>query len=76
MSTMSYYEAPLGKLDESLDYVFADTLEEVLLEAKKQIDMARNQSEVIILGVRLKLARRAIDCALEILGDREKEKRR
>ena len=51
-----------------LDYAFFTTLDEVLKEVLEQIDMARN-SNMTQLGWRLKMASRALRCAMEIYGD-------
>jgi hypothetical protein len=50
-------------------YPFLDTLNEVLIEAKIQIDMARHADKATHVGLRLKIAQQAIQCAIEIYGD-------
>lgn len=51
------------------DYAFMESVNEVLTEAKDQLDMARNSDGVKRIAMRLRMAHRAIECALEFCGD-------
>jgi hypothetical protein len=60
----------MEQLDQPLEYGFYVTLNEVLLIAIDHIDSARNAPTNIALGSHLKMASRAMRCALELYGDR------
>jgi hypothetical protein len=60
----------MDKSDATLEYGFYVTLNEVLLEVIDHIDGARNAPTNTALCVHLKMASRAMRCALEIFGDR------
>jgi hypothetical protein len=55
------------------DFAFWETIDEVLVEAREQIDYARNTERMVSLVIRLKMAERALQCALEIYGDKVAE---
>jgi hypothetical protein len=55
-----------------MNYLLADTLYEVLNEAIDNIALAvRADVNSPIFGVRLKMASRAVRCALELYGDKD-----
>lgn len=51
------------------DYAVQLTIDEMLLEAAEQIEKARHAPSKVALGWRLKMASRALRCALEVYGD-------
>jgi hypothetical protein len=64
-----------GDLD-SDDYPWLLTLDEVLCLSIEHMEIARQSHTELMIGVHLKMASRAMRCALELYGDRlEKEKR-
>jgi hypothetical protein len=58
----------MDESDNGLTYPFAVTLYEVLEIVVEHIDKAQNTSDMLRLGVHLKMASRALRCALEIYG--------
>lgn len=60
----------MGKPDEDDDYLYLTTLDEVLLEAIENLEMVRHATSPWVQGVRLKMASRAMRCALEIYGEK------
>jgi hypothetical protein len=54
--------------DEDLNYPYAVTLYEVLEIVVEHIDKVQNTEDVVKQGVHLKMASRALRCALEIYG--------
>jgi hypothetical protein len=54
--------------DEALSYPYAVTLYEVLEIVVEHIDKTLNTDDVLKQGVHLKMASRAMRCALEIYG--------
>lgn len=63
------------------DFAFYEALNEVLTEARRHIEEARYADDITRLGIRLKMAQNAIECAIIIYGDKvaemvkEKEKK-
>ena len=55
------------------EYAFFETLNEIFVAIETQVAMAKTTSSLPMLGVRLKMASRAMRCALEIYGDRVAE---
>lgn len=60
-------------LDGEKDYAFYETLSEVLGVTTLHINKAINAEGMPLLGMSLKMASRALRCALEIYGDRVAE---
>jgi hypothetical protein len=54
--------------DEDLDYPYAITLDEVLEIVVEHVDAVRGTDDMLRQGVHLKMASRALRCALEIYG--------
>jgi hypothetical protein len=55
------------------DYAFYETLDGILSTCAKHIDAAGNEENEVRAVINLKMAQRAIECALEIYGDRVAE---
>jgi len=58
----------MDPIDDALTYPFAVTLYEVLEIVVEHIDKAQNTSDMLRIGVHLRMASRAMRCALEIYG--------
>ena len=56
-------------MNESRDYLFLDTMEEVLWMTLEFVEEARHAKDDVTLGAYLKMASRAMRCALEMYGD-------
>ena len=52
------------------DFAYLDTMDEVLEMVLDYTEGARNAQEDVAMGAYLKMASRALRCALEIYGDR------
>jgi len=52
------------------DFGFAVTMDEVLNLVLEHSELARQADNPLVMGVHLKMASRAMRCALEIYGDR------
>ena len=55
--------------DDGLSYPYAVTMNEVLEIVVEHIDEVLNTDDMVKQGVHLKMASRAMRCALEIYGD-------
>ena len=51
------------------DFVFYETINEVLLMAQEHLELARNAKNDVMLGAGLRLATKSLTCALEMYGD-------
>jgi hypothetical protein len=58
----------LGESEVDLTYPYAVTLYEVLEIVIEHVDKVQNTSDLLKQGVHLKMASRALRCALEIYG--------
>jgi hypothetical protein len=63
-----------ANLKEALDYVFYDTLCETLDMAAIHVNLAKTAEEMPRLAIHLRMAISALHGALELCGDRVKEK--
>jgi hypothetical protein len=59
----------MEKSDDSLSYPYAVTMDEVIEIVIEHLDIVRNTDDHLKQGVHLKMASRAMRCALEIYGD-------
>lgn len=57
-------------LDSDKDYAFYLTMYETLELVTQNCERACNESDLTRMGIHLKMASRAMRCALEIYGDR------
>lgn len=60
----------MAEFDGALDYGFLVTMDEVLNLVLEHSELARQADNPLMMGVHLKMASRAMRCALEIYGDR------
>jgi hypothetical protein len=58
----------MDQSDDALTYPYAVTLDEVLEIVIEHIDKVQNTEDLLRQGVHLKMASRAMRCALEIYG--------
>jgi hypothetical protein len=63
----------MGELDEDLNYPYAVTMDEVLEIVVEHVDKVLNTSDMLRQGVHLKMAAKALECALRIYSDQIKE---
>ena len=63
-------------MNESDDYPYLDTMEEILWTVIEFTDAARYAKDDVTLGAYLKMASRAMRCALEIYGDHLSENKK
>jgi hypothetical protein len=61
---MSHQDPPDG-----FDYPYAVTMDEVIEIVIEHLEIVRNTDDLLRQGVHLKMASRAMRCALEIYGD-------
>jgi hypothetical protein len=59
----------MDESDDGLTYPYMVTLDEVLEIVIEHLDIVRNTDDLLKQGVHLKMASRAMRCALEIYGD-------
>jgi hypothetical protein len=59
----------MDESDDGLTYPYAITMNEVLEIVVEHIDKVLNTDDMVKQGVHLKMASRAMRCALEIYGD-------
>lgn len=55
--------------DRDSDYLYLDTMDEVLSMVSDYVESARNAQDDVIMGAYLRMASRALRTALEIYGD-------
>jgi hypothetical protein len=61
--------------DEDLTYPYAVTMNEVLEIVVEHVDKVLNTSDMVKQGVHLKMAAKALECALRIYKDQIKEEK-
>jgi hypothetical protein len=59
----------MGEDDDGLSYPYAVTMDEVIEIVIEHLEIVRNTDDLLRQGVHLKMASRAMRCALEIYGD-------
>jgi hypothetical protein len=63
----------MGASDEDLDYAYLATLDEALMLSIEHIEAVRHADSPLVQGVHLKMASRALRCALELYGEKNNE---
>ena len=62
--------------DNLSDFAYLDTVDEVLRLVMFYCEEARHSQTQLAIGVNLKMASRAMRCALELYGDHSEQKRK